>query len=94
VTPWIGPGPAEGREACPRCGFTVDLSEATQKAADKRGRTLRDILEEHLTVCPTLPSSTQARNLRRAVRSERFLHGEEAAREALEDGLAAIGRGA
>lgn len=90
MTPWVGPRPAEGHEACPRCGFTIDFTELSPKGAIR----LRDMMDEHLSVCQTLPSTGQFRALKRSVRSAAFLKGPVAALEVLEDGLAEIGRGA
>jgi hypothetical protein len=78
----------DGRETCPRCGFTVNPAGASEGGAAR----LREALADHVAVCRTLPSSTEVRDLRRRVRKERFLHGEDAARNALEDGLAVIWR--
>ena len=82
-----GPNAGVGRESCARCGFTVQFEGASEKGKEK----LRGVLNEHLSVCPTLPSSHQRRELKKAVRKARFLYGEAAAIEAAEDQLAKIG---
>ncbi len=79
-------GPPDGRETCARCGFTVNFEGASPKGRER----LRGILNEHLALCPTLPTSGQRRELKRAVRSARFLYGEAAAVEVAEDHLAKI----
>ncbi len=83
---WIGPIAGEGREFCSRCGFTINTAGASPKGLEK----LRGLLYEHLALCPTLPTSGQRRELKRAVRSARFLYGEDAAVEVAEDHLAKI----
>jgi len=85
VEPAIGPD--DGHESCARCGFTINTTGASEKGLKK----LRELLNEHLAICPTLPSSQQRRDLKRAVRSARFLYGEKAAIEVAEDHLARIG---
>ena len=84
---WIGPVAGEGREFCSRCGFTVDFTGSSLKGKER----LREYLNDHLAVCPSLPSSGQRREMKRAVRKARFLYGEGAAIEAAEDVLAKIG---
>ena len=86
--PALGPD-RSGRETCARCGFTVNLAGASPKGRDR----LRDLINEHLADCPTRPTAGQRRELKRAVRSARFLYGEGAAHEAAEKVLAGIGGG-
>jgi len=80
-------GPPGGRETCARCGFTVNFTGASPKGTAR----LRDVLNDHLALCPTLPTARQRRDLKRAVTSARFLYGEARAVEVAEDHLARIG---
>jgi hypothetical protein len=59
---WVGAIPGEGREYCARCGFTINLTGASEKGKEK----LRGILNDHLAMCPTLPSAQENRLLKRA----------------------------
>ncbi|HZY71365.1 MAG TPA: hypothetical protein VFF67_10370 [Thermoplasmata archaeon] len=61
-------------DSCPRCGLTVDVTSER----------LRELLDAHVARCMNSPSASEVRALRRKVASERFLYGEQRARQLLE----------
>jgi hypothetical protein len=72
--------PEEVLSVCPRCGFTVLVSN------DKLGR----MFEDHVADCTSAPTREQVRSLRAEVKKARFLYGAEAGDRAALDGLRKI----